>query len=63
MAETRGTRSVLATAVGYVLVAIIAYFALRIFVGTLFWLLRTIIVIVIIGGLFTLYLKLKTPMD
>ena len=53
----------LATVVGYVLVAIIAYFVLRIFVGTIFWLLRAVIVVVIIGGLFTLYLSLKTPRE
>ena len=49
--------------VGYVLVAVIAYFALRLFVGTLFWLIRTVIVIVIIGGLIALYFKLKLPKD
>lgn len=56
-----GARSALATVVGYILVAIIAYFVLRLFLGTIFWLLRTIIVVVIIGGLFMLYLNLKAP--
>jgi hypothetical protein len=60
MAQSRG-RSALATVVGYVVVALIAYFLLRLFVGTLFWLIRTVIVIVIIGGLLTLYFKLKLP--
>lgn len=63
MAESRDARSALATVVGYVLVAIIAYIVLRTFVGTLFWLIRTIIVIVVIAGLFTLYLSLKAPKD
>ncbi len=63
MAESRDSRSMLATVVGYILVALIGYFVLRIFLGTIYWLLRTIIVIVVIGGLFTLYLSLKAPRD
>lgn len=62
MAQSRG-RSLLGTVVGYVLVALIAYFVLRLFVGTIFWLIRTLIVVVIVGGLFTLYLRLKLPRD
>ena len=61
MAQSRGARSLLGTVVGYVLVAVIAYFVLRLFIGTLFWLVRTIIVVVIIGGLFALYVRLKVP--
>jgi hypothetical protein len=63
MAQSRGGRSLLGTVVGYVLVAVIAYFVLRLFVGTIFWLIRTIIVILIIGGLFALYIRLKLPRD
>jgi threonine/homoserine/homoserine lactone efflux protein len=59
----RGTRSVLATAVGYVLVALVVYILLRFVIGTLFWLVRTVVVIVVIGGLFVLYLRLKSPRD
>lgn len=47
--------------VGYVLIAVIAYIAFRLFIATIYWLLRTIVVIVVIGGLLTLYLKLKSP--
>ncbi len=62
MAEPRRpARSLLATMVGYVLVAVIAYIALQLFIGTIYWLLRTIVVILVIGGLLTLYLKLKLP--
>lgn len=62
MAEPRrAARSLLATIVGYVLIAVIAYIALRLFIGTIYWLLRTIVVILVIGGLLTLYLKLKSP--
>lgn len=53
----------MATAVGYVLVAIIVYFVLRAFVGTIFWLIRTVVVVAVIGGLLALYLKLKLPKD
>lgn len=51
----------MATVVGYVLLALIAYFLLRLFVGTIFWLIRTLLVIAVVGGLFVLYIKLKTP--
>jgi uncharacterized membrane protein len=63
MPESRDARSALATVVGYVLVAIIAYLVLRAFVGTIFWLIRTVVVIVVIGGLLMLYLSLKAPKD
>ncbi len=62
MAQSR-SRSLLGTVVGYVLVAVIVYFVLRLFVGTIFWLIRTLIVVVIVGGLFALYLRLKLPKD
>jgi hypothetical protein len=61
MAQTRGGRSVLATLVGYLLVVVVAYFVLRLVVGTIFSLVRTIAVVVIIGGMITLYFWLKTP--
>jgi hypothetical protein len=63
MPESRDARSLLATAVGWVLVAIIGYFVLRLFLGSFFWLIRTAIVILVIGGLFTLYVSLKSPED
>jgi uncharacterized membrane protein len=61
MAGSRGARSVLATFVGYVLVAIIAYIAIRTVFGTFFWLIRTLVVVLAIAGLFTLYVTLKGP--
>ncbi|MCU1361135.1 MAG: hypothetical protein JWN99_2424 [Ilumatobacteraceae bacterium] len=63
MAESRDARSGLATVVGWVLVAVIAYFALRFVLGTLFWLIRTVVIIVVIGGLLMLYLNLKAPKE
>jgi tetrahydromethanopterin S-methyltransferase subunit C len=56
-------RSFLATIVGYVLAAVLAYLALRVLVGTLYWLIRTMVIIVALGGLAMLYLKLKAPSD
>lgn len=61
MAQSRGARSALGTLVGYLLAAIIAYFVLRLIVGTIFSLARVLIVVVIVGGLFALYVKLKVP--
>ena len=63
MAESRDARSLAATAVGWVLVAVVGYFVLRFFLGSFFWLIRTVIVILVIGGLFTLYVSLKSPKD
>jgi heme/copper-type cytochrome/quinol oxidase subunit 4 len=54
-------RSFLATVVGYVLAAVLAYLAFRMVVGTVYWLIRTVVIVVAIGGLATLYFKLKAP--
>lgn len=63
MAEVRKSRSFLATVVGYVLLAVIVWFLFGWLVGTILWVLRTVLIIVVVLGLFTLYLKLKTPKD
>jgi hypothetical protein len=52
-------RSFLATVIGYLLAAVLAYLAFRVFVGTVYWLIRTIVIVLAIGGLTTLYFKLK----
>ena len=49
--------------VGYVLFAVIVWFLFGWLVGTILWVLRTVLIIVVVLGLFTLYLKLKTPKD
>lgn len=59
--EPSATRSVLATVVGYVLVAIIVVVLFNFIVGTFFWLIRTVLIIVALLGLLTIYLKLKSP--
>jgi uncharacterized membrane protein YdjX (TVP38/TMEM64 family) len=60
-AEPSATRSVLATVVGYVLVAVIVVVLFNFIVGTFFWLIRTVLIIVALLGLLTIYLKLKSP--
>ena len=59
--ETSGARSVLATVVGYVLVAVVVVILFNFIIGTLFWLIRTVLIIVALLGLLTIYLKLKSP--
>lgn len=56
-----GARSLLATIVGYVILALVVIWLFNFVAGTIYWILRTIIAIVVILALITLYLKLKTP--
>ena len=56
-----GARSALATVVGYVIVVIVALLLFKFVLGTIFWLIRVIVVIVVLLGLLTLYLRLKSP--
>jgi hypothetical protein len=58
MADSRG-RSFLASVVGWVVVGLIVYFFFGWFVGTLGFLLRIIVIFVVIGGLISLYFKLR----
>ncbi len=59
--EPSATRSVLATVVGYVLVAVVVVVVFNFVIGTIFWLVRTVLIIVALLGLLTIYLKLKSP--
>jgi hypothetical protein len=54
-------RSFLASIIGYLLAALGAYLAFRLFLGTVYWLIRMIVIVLAIGGLAMLYLKLKAP--
>jgi hypothetical protein len=63
MAAPDRTRSVLATVVGWVLVAVVVLLALRILFGALGFLIRGVVVIVVIVGLLWAYLALKAPDD
>ncbi|HEY5423687.1 MAG TPA: hypothetical protein VIK05_09470 [Ilumatobacteraceae bacterium] len=61
--EQSGGRSLLATIVGWFLVAIIVLVLFHAVVGTVLWLFRTLVIIVVIVGLIALYLRLKSPPD
>jgi len=52
---------VLASIVGYLIVAIIVIVLFNVVVGTIVWLVRTLLVVVAILALITIYLRLKTP--
>jgi hypothetical protein len=56
-----GGRSLVATIVGYVIVALVVLFLLQFVIGTIFWVLRALVVIVILLALVTIYAKLKSP--
>lgn len=59
--QPSAARSVLATVVGWVLVGIIVVVLFNFVIGTLFWLIRTVLIVVALLGLLTIYLKLKSP--
>jgi hypothetical protein len=59
--QPSAARSVLATIIGWVLVGVIVVVLFNFVIGTLFWLIRTVLIIVALLGLLTIYLKLKSP--
>ena len=59
--QPSAARSVLATVVGWVLVGVIVVVLFNFVIGTLFWLIRTVLIVVALLGLLTIYLKLKSP--
>ena len=63
MPAVERSRSLLATVVGWLLVAVIAWIALRFILGSVFWILRSLLIIVVIVGLLWAYLALKAPSD
>ena len=56
---TEAPRSVLASIVGWLIVAVVVYLFSGWIVGTLFWLGRMLFVFALIGGLFWLYFRLR----
>ena len=62
-AQPGAARSLLATVVGYAIVAIIVLVLFHFIIGTILWLFRTLVIVVVIVGLITIYLKLKAPPD
>jgi hypothetical protein len=63
MALPDRSRSFLATIIGWVLAAIVLWFALRFILGTVTFVLRGVVLIVVIVGLLWAYLSLKAPDD
>ena len=61
--EPSGSRSVLATIVGFFLVAVVVLVLFHFVIGTVLWLFRTAAIIAVVLGLLVLYLKLKSPPD
>jgi hypothetical protein len=56
-----GVRSLLATIVGYIIVALVALILLRFVVGTVFWLIRAFVVVIVLLALLAIYVRLKSP--
>jgi hypothetical protein len=54
-------RSLLATIVGYLIVAIVVLVLFRFVLGTIFWLVRGLVLVVILLALLTIYVRLKSP--
>ncbi len=63
MSLRTSSRSGLATVVGWVLVLVIGWVVLRIVIGSLYWMLRGIMLVVVLVGLLLLYVSLKAPDD
>jgi hypothetical protein len=61
MALPDRSRSFLATIIGWVLTAIVVWFALRFILGTVGFVVRGVVLIVVIVGLLWAYLALKAP--
>ena len=63
MSLRTSSRSVAASAVGWVLVLVVGWILLRFVLGTIFWIVRGAILIAIVIGLLLLWLTLKAPDD
>ena len=61
MASRSGARSAVAGVVGWVLAALVLFWAARFLLGTVFWLLRSVIVVAVLVGLAVLWFILKAP--
>ena len=53
----------LATVVGWAIVAVVAWWLLGAVLGTVLWVVRSLVWVVILGGLIWAYLALKAPDD
>jgi hypothetical protein len=59
----RTGRSLGASAIGWLIVAIVVFWLVRAAFGTVFWFLRSVIWVVILGGLVWLYFRLRSSDD
>ncbi|BAN03680.1 hypothetical protein [Ilumatobacter coccineus] len=59
MANPGGVRGFGATVVGWLIVAVIVYFFFGFLIGTIRWVFRFIVVVVLIGALLTVWFKLR----
>lgn len=57
------SRSFLASVVGWIIVAVVVWILLRFVVGTVRWLLRGFVLLIVIGALAWAYASLKAPPD
>ena len=56
-----GARSIMATIVGYIIVAVVVVVLFHFVIGTILWLFRTLVIVVVVLALATIYLRLKAP--
>lgn len=59
--QGNGARSLLATIVGYIIVAVVVLILFHFIAGTVFWLVRTFVIVAILVALLAIYLRLKSP--
>jgi hypothetical protein len=61
VAQQGRARSFLATIVGYLIVIVLAVVVFRFVLGTIYWLLRALFIVIVLVVLLAAYLRLKTP--
>jgi hypothetical protein len=61
--ERRTGRSLAASAIGWIIVAIVAFWLVRMVFSTVFWFARSVIWVVVVAGLVWLYFRLRADDD
>ena len=59
----RRARSAIGSIIGFVIVGLIAFWLLHAVIGSIFWLIRSLVFIAVVGALIYVYLSLKSPPD
>ena len=54
-------KSAFGTVIGWIIVALVVFWAFGFIIGTLRWLLRSVLMFVVLGALVVAYLALKDP--